>query len=563
VKFSADGKQVITVSEDGFFRAWQVDEFPNASTSVSEKIGDDGDGVAAISEDGLRCVWSRHTPPEAPCEVQVLTLTRQARIELKRLLVGPKRLQIEQLAISPDHRWVAAVGVSKLVLWDLNKPDGFTSLDRGSFDTLRLGNRKLFSAVAFSPDSKSLLTGLGTGEVKVWKILEGEPTLLSTTIKGHKDEISSIRFSPDGRRLVLGSYDTSGSIRGWPIDGREPMWLVGHTGWVSDLAVTRDGSQLFTSSWDHSVRRWTFAEDSFQTENVEGHTSDITAIAFSPNGEVVATAELSAPNIVLWKKSSSGYAVQRRLRGGRPTVQSLCFLNDGGVLVATDSLSIRSWNLENDDEWPNVKVQEGQFRASIVHSHQPFLYAASTRADIRLLAFLKTGPKTISRRRIPDVYPGTLTMSPNGETVSLADDEKVVFLDPKSLEVRRTVSVLGSECILAQCFSGDGKLLAVGDRDGAVRLVVVQSGQVQQTLSGSSDPVTFVAFVDGDETLVARSKGRKVCLWDVATARKIDEWPVGLNCGIALTPDRRSLAIGDETGVVRILPVVPLKDEHP
>src|SRR5205814_7894671 len=76
-------------------------------------------------------------------------------------------------------------------------------------------------ALAFSPDGKLLAAGIGeesgtvadqrkvAGEVRVWDPISGK----QVAILPHKDQVFSVTFSPDGKRLASASRDNM--IRIW------------------------------------------------------------------------------------------------------------------------------------------------------------------------------------------------------------------------------------------------------------------------------------------------------------------------------------------------------------
>src|SRR5262249_50243665 len=81
-------------------------------------------------------------------------------------------------------------------------------------------------------------------EVKVWDMATGRELLC---LRGHKDLVSCVAFSPDGRRLASanGGVRTPGEIKVWDTaDGRERLCLPAHATPGRGLAFSPDGRQL-------------------------------------------------------------------------------------------------------------------------------------------------------------------------------------------------------------------------------------------------------------------------------------------------------------------------------
>ena len=67
-----------------------------------------------------------------------------------------------------------------------------------------------------------------------------EPKLLHR-LEGHKADVFTVAFSPDGNRAVTGSYDHD--LRLWQVsDGSQIALMAGHGNKVQRVAVAPDGT---------------------------------------------------------------------------------------------------------------------------------------------------------------------------------------------------------------------------------------------------------------------------------------------------------------------------------
>ena len=66
------------------------------------------------------------------------------------------------------------------------------------------GHQDEVLSVNYSPDGKKIVSGSADNTLKIWDAEEG---ILLSTLLGHQKAVLSVCYSPDGRTVVSGSFD--------------------------------------------------------------------------------------------------------------------------------------------------------------------------------------------------------------------------------------------------------------------------------------------------------------------------------------------------------------------
>ena len=204
-------------------------------------------------------------------------------------------------------------------------PRGWSSLSRwalhaGLADRV-LEHKALMGSVAFSPDSRQIVTAGGDSLVRVWAVAgDGDPLEL----RGHEEGGLNAAFSPDGQWINSASADHTALVSRADGSG-EPVPLLGHEDRVPAARFSPDGGRIATASEDRTVRVWRARGDPSPVV-LRRHEGEIFTAEFSPDGTRVLSASFDE-TARIWR--ADGRRSARIFRVGGVRLFSASFSPDG------------------------------------------------------------------------------------------------------------------------------------------------------------------------------------------------------------------------------------------
>jgi WD40 repeat protein len=203
---------------------------------------------------------------------------------------------VRKVLFTPDGKRLLSISEDKTIrVWDVTSGACVRTLRPPAGK----GPEGRLLAAALSPDGRTLAVGgfgSSSGDHPVY-LIDLAAGHLRRVLRGHRDSVFSLGFSPDGKRLASGSAD--GSARVWsPESGECLRTLTGHKGPVQAVAFSRSGRKLATASWDGTARVWSVATGK-TTAVLRGHAGRVLGVAWSPDGKTIATGAMDR-SVRLW-----------------------------------------------------------------------------------------------------------------------------------------------------------------------------------------------------------------------------------------------------------------------
>jgi WD40 repeat protein len=400
------------------------------------------------------------------------------------------------------------------------------------------------TSIAFSPDGKRLVTGSDDGTAHLWETASGKAL---RTLVGHEDRVTSVAFSPNGTRLVTGSAD--GTARLWETaNGKALKRLVGHQGWVTSVAFSPDGRQVMTGSWDKTVRLWGATRG--EALAILEHEGRVTSVAFSPDGARLLTGSDDAV-ARLWERMSG--KMLRMLAGQLSWVVSVAFSPDGtqAVTGSADGTA-RLWEVmsshlletsegHHDKVWSLRFSGDGQQAVTGSWDKTVRLWEVASGRAIETLAG--------HQDRVTSV-----AFSPDGKQVVTGSFDEVALLwQAGSNRALRTLNGHQGR-VISVMFSPDGTQIVTGSADGMAQLWETASGEMLRMMAGYQGEVTSVTFSPDGSQLVTGFADGTAWLWDIASGMVLGTlgWHRDEITSIAFSSDSKWIVTGSADGTARL-----------
>jgi len=262
--------------------------------------------------------------------------------------LGNKR-GVNAIAISPDDKQLLTGGENQdsfLRLWD-------QSTGRRPKSTVGMHGKEVTS-VKFSPDGRFVLSG-SEDKIIALRLVKSDRPL--RYFRGHTMGVTSVAFSPDSRTIISGSGSIASKIAKAPADYSVKLWDIvsgscirsfeGHKKYVRVVAFLPDGSRILSGSQDKTLRIWDVISGEC-LKVLEGSEFGINAMALSPDGQYAVSASGSGGrgNILQLWNLSNGERIAV-FEGHQDVINDVAFSPQGGhILSGSKDGTVRLWTLD-------------------------------------------------------------------------------------------------------------------------------------------------------------------------------------------------------------------------
>ena len=510
--FAKDGRTLVTSTGQGQITLWRIPEGTKLASYPSDQELDlaGATGFAATSDLGLAAYGT------ASGQIRVVDL-RNGRE--RWALAAPQQQHITALAFSPDDKTLASAvgfGESVIRLWDVA-----TATETGRLE----GHQAWVGSLEFWPDGKRLASSSADQTIRIWDVANRKGL---DVMRGHRLEAWRVVLHPDNETLISGSKD--GAVCVW--DTSVTHSRRESTIWpekISNWRFAPDSRSVVTLATEGSVTRWSGLNFQKKEPWLDLGTN-YSRTSFSPDGRYPQST-FSADGRFLAIGSTNGnisvWDVSRRVlrlvfKPGDGNVAPQNFLAQGNRLivwlVARNQLT--EWDLEINREiqtWPAPAA----FNGFGLSPNERLGVATGLEGDVSV----RNLPGHSTTNLPLDALDGwRVTFSPNGERVAVASalGYARVWRTESWREEATLRGFLKAVCSVA--FSPDGQRLATGGSspDDTVKLWDVDSWQELLTVDGTGFLFFHTAFSPDGNALGTLSGHGFLQVWQAPSWEEIN-----------------------------------------
>ena len=481
--FSPDGKSVFSAGSDVTVKMWDVATGRVVRTfATGEHVDGSSSGSFAVSSDGKYIIAS-------------YSKTRIWDVASGQLLHTINR-RLDALTFSPDGQAFAAVFNEKETVQLLSPQTGELLRE------LPANAYSLYQPLAFSPDGRLLAVVTRDSTVDLWDWTKGN-VVRSFQDKSYVD-IPAAAFSPDGKlllisnapgRAIIKKYLDLYDVRSGKLSRRIDVSNVDRLGdalQATSVVFHPDGKTFLTAGYIHLVQ-WDVAGGTL-LRAYETAAQKRSSLAVDPNHHAVLTG-VENIGAKLW---DANFSVRTELADSDGF--GTFYFSPDGRLAVTDNRSnyyLRFWQADSGHKVGSIEESVSQLR-----------------------------------------------FSPDSQAFAVLTGGSVIHIyDSQTIKLARTLRGHTRDVTQA-LFTPDGKLLVSISQDKSAKLWNWQTGELLKTLEGITDVPTSLALSPDSNTVAVASNDGSVTLWDAATGTLKRSWSAGKLAGLVLaySPDNKTLA---------------------
>ena len=416
--------------------------------------------------------------------------------------------------------------------------------------------------IAWSSDSKWILTGGDGGAVRLWDADTGkllrtypkdqpknrmassafQPPAITGSLSGHRNRVEAACLSPDGKRVLSG--DNDGTVIIWDTESGEALHSLSFGGQVHAAAFSTDGRYLAIGDYSGNLELY---DGNFvrRVLSFEGANGSFESLAFTPDGSKIVTVGQNNGSSIWEVKTGRMIRVFKRAASNDMSVA----ISPDGQLAVTGgpAKKARVWNLETGE---NLRDLDGHIAAIEAAAFSPNGRQFVTASEVGEIKFWNLSPKPFKMELAANVQgEQCLAFSPDGQKLAIGNSAGTIQIwevrsGKKTGETaKQTQAWPGQSQVWSLAFFPSGRQLVAGGTDGSVKIWDAETFQLRRTFKGHRYFTGSVAVSSDGSRIVSAAYDGTAIVWNAESGKICYQWEQkGHAEGVAIAPDGQRFA---------------------
>ena len=282
---------------------------------------------------------------------------------------------------------------------------------------------------------------------------------------------------------------------------------------------------------------------------------NVLAIAFSPNGEILATGD-DKGEVYLWQATDGQLLLT--LKGHTNQIKSINFHPNSQILISrSEDQTVKFWDVNTGQTLRTLQQYTSQV-LSVCFAPNGQILISQARDNTVNLWDVETGQcLTTLQDNISQIHCVAVSLD-SSILATVSSDEFIRLWDTKTGECLLTLYG-HSERVQCMAFSPsskqkNGEILATSSADRSVKLWDIKTGQCLETLQGHTSQVLSIAFSPDEFVVASGGADCIIKLWDIATGQciKVLQGHTNWVRTLEFSPDGSVLASGGDDRAVKL-----------
>ncbi|ETO24227.1 WD repeat-containing protein [Reticulomyxa filosa] len=268
VRFSPDCTKIVSSSNDGTVRIWDVESGKEVQTLkghsgpvIGAQFSTHNDMIMSFSEDNTIRLWNKTWKTE-------------------KILVGHSKT-VTNAQFSWDNQMIVSMSLDETIrIWDVNSGN-------------EIKRRSEVNNARFSSNGLSI-AAITKHTIVIWNIQFGERKKI---LGKYLWDVSRSQLSPDGKSIAI---DSSDELRIWDIVSNKEKKVLICQSKIRDFKFSSDSQTIVSCSDDKIIRIWN-VKFGIEIQALQRNLNGVTSVDIAPNGNFIVSSSDDG-TICLWEQ---------------------------------------------------------------------------------------------------------------------------------------------------------------------------------------------------------------------------------------------------------------------